>query len=274
MVSYAELNQELVWREQFVPQNMTSMFIEPLRVHYRQGPMTIGAPGDNNHLYGRHRSYNWDLVSRYSQNRRYGTTAPQDQGGDRNWYRAVDIGIQGQPLWEASRRLDEAVRAGWLPGVAEWFGTFDGQTVVGWFEGNEASSDISHLTHLHVGVWNEFANDAALMTQLYAIITGEGHPMAENMILMQDTTNQWWLMDRMMFRRRINFDSTGDVQHWMQAFGMNLVTWSSQIEMNAHNANVFGVDVSTWGQGDSGGSTLIPHNHKLVAGTTGGADPI
>jgi len=96
----------------------------------------------------------------------------RDQGGDLDLYRAFDVGITGQQLYDASRRLDVLVRSGRAPGVAEWFGTFDGQTVVGWYEGRPSTSDSSHLWHLHGGVWNEAADDAALMRLLYQTITG------------------------------------------------------------------------------------------------------
>jgi len=172
MPTYLELNREAVWRAQFVPQALNERLILPLRAHYGLGPTLIGAPGDNNHLYGRHRSRNWALASIYCTNRSYGTTDARDKRGDGNWYRAIDIGITGQPLYDACRRVDVAVRAGRLPGLAEWFGTFDGRTVVGWYQGRPSSSDSSHLTHFHGGWWNESANDFAGMNLFFRIFTG------------------------------------------------------------------------------------------------------
>jgi hypothetical protein len=151
---------------------MQAGLLGPLRVFYGLGPSSVGAAGDNNHLYGRHRSYAWARASQFCTNRNYGTTDARDQGGNRNWYRAADVGITGQTLFDASRRMDALVRSGGAPGVAEWFGTFDGQTVVGWYQGGPSSSDSSHLFHFHVGFWNESANDAALMQLVYATITG------------------------------------------------------------------------------------------------------
>ena len=176
MPSYLELQSEQVWWDQLVPANMTSLLIEPLRAFYNLSGGAVGAAGDNNHMYGRHRSANWDLTSRYCTDRSYGTTNGKDKQGDLDWYRAVDVGIQGQLLWDASHRIDNAVRAGRAPAIAEWFGTFNGQTVVGWFEGHPSSSDSSHLWHLHVGFWNQFANDANVMRQTFEIITGDDVP--------------------------------------------------------------------------------------------------
>jgi hypothetical protein len=172
MVTYLQLESEQVWVDQVVPPFMTSFLIVPLRNFYGMGPDLIGAPGDNNHLYGRHRSPNWDRQSRYCTDRSYGTTDSRDHAGDQDWYRAVDIGIQGDTLHAACHRLDNAVRAGQLPEVAEWFGTFDGHTVVGWYEGHPSSSDSSHLYHMHVGFWTEYADNFQVMQRVYGIITG------------------------------------------------------------------------------------------------------
>ncbi len=172
MATYAQLASEPVWGAQFISPTMNAGLLAPLRAFYGLGLNAVGAAGDNNHLYGRHRSYNWDKTSIYCTNRSYGTTSAKDQGGNRNWYRAVDVGIQGQALFDASHRMDKLARSGACPGLAEWFGTFDGSTVVGWFEGQESSSDDSHLFHLHVGIWNEFADNAAVMIQIYNTITG------------------------------------------------------------------------------------------------------
>ena len=178
MPTYLQLESEQVWHDQIVPPFMTGFLIVPLRNFYGLDANAVGAPGDNNHLYGRHRSANWDRQSRYCTNRAYGTVDGRDHQGDQNWYRAVDTGIQGQTLFDACHRLDAAVRAGQLPEVAEWFGTFDGHTVVGWYEGHASSSDSSHLYHLHVGFWNQYADDFQVMQRVYGIITGtEGDAM-------------------------------------------------------------------------------------------------
>jgi hypothetical protein len=165
---------EPVWGAQFVPPVMNAGLIGPLRVFYGLSFGAVGSAGDNNHLYGRHRSYNWDALSRYCTNRSYGTTDARDQGGNRNWYRAVDVGIVGQQLFDASRRMDTLARSGRCPGLAEWAGTFNGVTVVGWFQGTPSSFDSSHLYHLHVGVWNQYANDTTTMQQIYGAVTGTG----------------------------------------------------------------------------------------------------
>jgi hypothetical protein len=172
MPSYLQLQSEPEWGAQFTPPVMNAALLGPLRSHYNLGPASVGAAGDNNHLYGRHRSYNWAKQSIYCTDRSYGTTDQRDQGGNRNWYRGFDVGIQGDELYAASHRMDALARSGQCPGLAEWFGTFNGAVVVGWFEGHPSTSDDSHLSHLHGGVWNSYADDAATMQLLYATITG------------------------------------------------------------------------------------------------------
>lgn len=176
MATYAQLESEQVWHDQVVPPFMTGFLIVPLRNHYSLGADAVGSPGDNGHLYGRHRSADWDRRSRYCTNRAYGTTDARDRAGSQSWYRAVDIGITGEELHAACHRLDNAVRAGLLPEVAEWFGTFDGKTVVGWFQGHPSSSDSSHLFHLHVGLWTQFANDFHVMQRVFDVVTGTAIP--------------------------------------------------------------------------------------------------
>jgi hypothetical protein len=173
MPTYTELATEQVWKDQFVPPNFQSVLVLPLRSFYNMGPALIGCPGDNRHLRGRHRSRNWDLTSIYCTNRSYATTDARDKAGDGNWYRAIDIGITGKTLFDACRRLDTLVRSGADGGkVAEWFGTFDGTKVVGWFQGSSSTSDSSHLYHLHIGIWTQWANDITIMQILYETVTG------------------------------------------------------------------------------------------------------
>lgn len=167
MPTYAQLRTEPVWAAQTTP-----LAIAALLRRCKAVGITVYSGGDEHHLKGRHRSRAWCLTSRFCTNRSYGTRDARDLAGNANWYRAVDIMLEGPPLWAACRRLDAAVRAGQLPGLAEWFGTFDGKTVVGWFEGRPGSSDTSHLTHLHAGFWTGSANDTATMDRLYGLITG------------------------------------------------------------------------------------------------------
>ena len=78
-------------------------------------------------------------------------------------------------------------------------GTFDGKTVVGWYQGRPSSSDSSHLWHFHGGWWNESANDAAGYDLFYQIFTGTGDddvtPTEHNYLLSTAQRVQHGLLD-------------------------------------------------------------------------------
>jgi hypothetical protein len=266
MVTYLELGSEPVWGQQKTPTNMLELFVKPMRTFYGMGPALIGAPGDNNHLRGRHRSRDWDLTSAYCTNRSYATTDARDKAGDGTWYRAVDVGITGTTLHEASRRLDGLVRSGADGGkVAEWFGTFDGKTVVGWFEGHASSSDESHLFHLHVGVWTKWANDAGLMTLLYATITGQTLQedyMAQMLVRFGDDPaepDQVWLCDGQL-RRRVKPEwmagtpAGGPIGNNQSHFSGNLGNLGNlgKVLVSSGDKDVWGIDVATLQGGSTG----------------------
>jgi len=171
MITYAQLEAESWWLAEIVAPAHAA-FNARMMAAYHLTPATCGSKGDNNHLYGRHRSRDWDLNSQFCTDRAYGTQDARDRAGAGNWIRATDIGISGPTHWAAAHRLDVAVRAGRLPGVAEWFGTYDGANVTGWYEGHWSAADDSHLTHLHVGLWTSHCDDAAQLQMLGDIIFG------------------------------------------------------------------------------------------------------
>lgn len=172
MPTYAELAAEPWWDAEFEPPALAA-FNSHLRTHYGHTRSQTGSKGDNRHLRGRHRSINWCLNSIYCTNRAYGTVDSRDRRGNWDALRATDVGITNVTLRTTSARLDAAVRAGQLPELAEWFGTINGTTVVGWYEGRPSSSDSSHLYHLHLGYWTEHTNNAGFFTRLYDVITGD-----------------------------------------------------------------------------------------------------
>lgn len=171
MPTYAELAAEPWWGAEFEPPAL-ARFNARLRAHYGHTKAQTGSKGDNRHLRGRHRSINWALNSTFCTNRSYGTVDARDRRGNWNALRATDIAITGTDLRAASTRLDAAVRGGKLLGLAEWFGTKDGLSVVGWYEGHPSTSSSSHLSHLHLGVFTEHADDTELFDLLFDTITG------------------------------------------------------------------------------------------------------
>lgn len=176
VLSYDTLRLEPVWRAQFTPPALLWL-AQQLRAYYGQTANEIGSPGDNRHVSGGHRSRRWLLTSEWAENRGYTTTHPDDRAGDDDWYCAIDIdpGDQAE-LIAMCRRLDAAVRAGELEECWEWYGNLGGDTRVdGWnnLENRLATSDSSHLGHLHMTFRRRFANSMPVMQRALAILTGD-----------------------------------------------------------------------------------------------------
>lgn len=177
MVTYVELAQEPWWGQETVSAAMDRTG-DRWRSHWQVGLSVIGCKGDNNHLRGRHRSRDWTRNSIHCTSRSYGDTDQRDRAAPTDpfgrYLRAYDLdGMPAEERYAFNRRLDQAVRDGLLPCVAEWWGTFDGQTVVGWYQGHpDASADDSHLEHTHIGIWLTFCEDDAQLALLGDIILG------------------------------------------------------------------------------------------------------
>lgn len=120
MTGYAELRQEQVWRDQFVPKGLRAL-VSRLEAHYDPGVTNIGAYGDSRHLSGYHRSRNWILQSGHCTNRFYSVTETwgNRDGGNGNWISGVDIGVghkRSLAIWE---RLNDARAHGSIPSVRQ-----------------------------------------------------------------------------------------------------------------------------------------------------------
>jgi hypothetical protein len=108
------------------------------------------------HFRGAHRSREFILHSPHCTSRTYTVTeTPGNRsGGSDLWCCGLDFAPHdGEALGEMCRRLDDAVRAGRLEKITEWFGSFGGDDVVdGWDNIRDvlATSDRSHLMHLHL----------------------------------------------------------------------------------------------------------------------------
>jgi len=175
MPTYSQLQTEVWWTREYQPPSVAEL-CRRLREHYKVSSVAIGSKGDNNHLYGYHRSRAWVLNSGYCTNRSYSVseTAGNRAGGDPNWLCAVDMTIPGPELIAACQRLDAAVRAGLLEKVTEWYGNDDGDSRVDGYDNVRnvvASSDDSHLWHLHISLDRGRAGEDH--SDLYEILTGE-----------------------------------------------------------------------------------------------------
>ena len=149
------VDEEPWWLAETVPPHLHALIVG-LRAHFKAGPNDIGAKGDTNHLRGYHRSRAWVKNSPYCTNRTYSVTeTPGNRsGGNANWLCAIDVGGMAQvELLAMCQRLDVAVRAGRLEKVTEWYGNLGGDDRVDGYNNianRLASSDSSHLSHLHL----------------------------------------------------------------------------------------------------------------------------
>lgn len=175
MPSYLELAQEQAWRDE-IPAPGLGVLAEQLRAFYGVGPTAIGIKGDNRHLRGGHRSRRWIKTSAYCTDRTFTVSRTEGDrtGGDDDWLVALDIGgIGQQKLYDMCERLDQAARAGRIEKVIEWYGTFDGEKVVGWdnIANRLATADSSHLYHAHLRL--DRGKAGGNHNDLFEILTGD-----------------------------------------------------------------------------------------------------
>lgn len=211
MPSYAQLDDEAAWRAETAAPGIATL-AAGLRAHYAGAE--IGIRGDNNHLNGYHRSRRWIKESAFCTNRTYSVsrTAGDKSGGDSNWACAIDFGgIPQAELHQVCKRLDAAVRAGRLEKITEWYGNFGDDDRVDGFDNisnRMASSDSSHLFHLHMSFDRGRANEDH--SDLLAILIGDDMSWTENLTAGPDG----------------NF-ATFPAKDWM--IGTNIAVWNKII---------------------------------------------
>jgi len=187
------ITSESWWGREIVPAALNALF-RRCCTFFKSDPLGGGTKGNAAHDTGRHRSFEWVRNSAFCSDRSYGTRDKRDRDGNPRHIRAFDVKLTKTQIREVSHRLDKAVRAGDAPMVAEWFGTFDNQQVVGWYEGHPSSADDSHLAHVHVGVWTIYADDAAALDALFAIMTGDDMALTDAEI--QKIAKAVWDLDQ------------------------------------------------------------------------------
>lgn len=173
------IQDESYWQREQVGDNLKAFGVR-LRKHSGVSADAYGTVGSTGHLVGRHRSLEWNLYSQFATRRNYGTTDPRDRNGNWRLIRAFDLSLPRPVLFEVSRNVENAVRAGRAYMLAEWYGDLGDDNVVdGWFEGRDSTSDNSHKTHFHGGLWTIYADDAKALGDLFNIMIGEGDDMSE-----------------------------------------------------------------------------------------------
>jgi hypothetical protein len=192
MATLAQLRSEPYWDREIVTVELDWLGDELCRRTGRPRA-AAGTKGDENHDRGAHRSQEWIKRSRYCTNRTYtvqgGLTATQERhvaGFDFTPGSAAEMVAQ-------CRRIYNAVRAGRLEEVREFYGNVNGDRIVdGWdnVDNEPASADSSHLWHWHLSIDRRRLTDRALMERILAVALGEDDDMTPQQ-LQEHEANTW-----------------------------------------------------------------------------------
>lgn len=192
------------WTEEYAPASLAALGLA-VRNHFGLAAVAIGIKGDESHTFGYHRSRNW-INAHGDGSGDYSNQLALDRAGDPNWLAALDISLPPDQMRAVSGRLLRGMRDGnpRLAAVREFYGTVDGENVIGWDSSTNraVSSDDSHLWHVHISFYRSLAaNDHS---GVLAVLLGQE---ADDMDPVQD------------FRLKLLFDN------WAPA---NRAEWTSK----------------------------------------------
>lgn len=204
MATLTQLQAEVWWGRESIPPAIATLRSRLLSF-WGIPSANIGIKGNTAHLAGYHRSYAWVKNSRWCNSRSYSTseTPGNRSPGNPNWACALDISLPNSKLLPMCQRVDRAVRSGTLEKVTEWYGNRDGDGRVDGYDNihnRVASSDSSHLWHLHLSFDRGRANEDH--SDLYEVLTGEGMEPTDvwaynitSPSLNRNTTARDWIKD-------------------------------------------------------------------------------
>jgi hypothetical protein len=188
-----QLEAEAWWGREIVTSPMVGLGLQ-LRATYNSGSGSVGIKGNEVHLSGGHRSQEWIRNSRYCTNRTY--TVQSNLAGDQFRYiSALDFTPaewgstdNRNKMKVLTDRMLDAMKSGHCEEVIECFGTLDGRNVTGWRNdlNQVATSDNSHLDHIHVRFDRRYCNSNAVMQRVAGILLGG------DMALTADDANVVW----------------------------------------------------------------------------------
>lgn len=143
---------------------------------YKYIEKNLGRPVKNGGIYankpGYHNSRAGNRPTDYSV-----ADAPADKRGDKDAASALDI----TPVSAETQRWLTARIMAWMKGddprawpVREFFGSLDSKNVTGWsrWRGKVVGADSSHLWHIHLSFYREYATDADAMLGVAELICG------------------------------------------------------------------------------------------------------
>lgn len=231
MPTYDALDNEAVWRNEFVPDEIVYL-TRNLRNFWELRATALGAKGNNKHLRGYHRSRAWILGSKFATDKVYSVveTRGNREGGNPNWVCAIDISLPISRLVPVCDRLDRAVRAGLLEKVTEWYGNKDGDKRVDGYNNilnRAATSDDSHLWHLHIsfdrGRAGENHND------LFLILTGQASIPPRPTTPPNDVNDQEWTEKMLRNAPLVKMGATG---FWVRTIQGLLVARGHRVDVD------------------------------------------
>lgn len=120
MPTLAQLREEQVWRDEYVPESIKTTRAL-LLTHFNWPSWRIGHIGNELHLWGYHRSRRWILSSRYCTNRTRSVTETEGNrnGGTGNEIAGIDIITSEAHARKIHANLNAARAAGRLPFVRQ-----------------------------------------------------------------------------------------------------------------------------------------------------------
>lgn len=106
----------------------------------------------------------------------YCTTPPNDSKGPSNLAAAIDINLSPAWMKTITARLINAIdrKDPRAKHIAEVYGTVNGTSVTGRLFGDYATSDTSHLWHVHMAMYRDSVTNEQAVRDVLSIITGGG----------------------------------------------------------------------------------------------------
>lgn len=118
-------------------------------------------------------------ISRQDQpSGRYCVTPPNDSRGPSDLASAIDINFSDANMKRVTTRLINAIdrKDPRAQHIAEVYGTANGRTVTGRLFGDYATSDDSHLWHVHLAIHRDAVTNPQVVRDVLAIIAGSTTP--------------------------------------------------------------------------------------------------
>ncbi len=108
----------------------------------------------------------------------YSVQLQEDKGGPSNTAAAVDMNHSAAEMKLVTSRLLASAKDANDPRLnytREFYGTLDGKNITGWdtYYGVAATSDNSHLWHIHISFLRKYVNDPVAMIAVLSAIKGE-----------------------------------------------------------------------------------------------------